>query len=142
MIIEVKKLFYYHNDPPCGAVWSGLPTLCRGRSRAGRPCSAKRRTERKGLVKPDLLLQGFHLDTNLTTQKKQGNFSGPFFMNGHFLQLKQLAALLCRLCFFKRQSKHLSGECGASSQPLFSFSVLTYLENEKDAVTFEMRYFI
>lgn len=32
MIIEVKKLliisssglFHYHNDPPCGAVWSGL----------------------------------------------------------------------------------------------------------------------
>lgn len=64
----------------------------------------ERRTERKGLVKPDLLLQGFRLDTNLTTQRKQGNFSGPFFMNGHFLQLKQLAALLCRLCFFLKGS--------------------------------------
>lgn len=48
-----------------------------GAEQAG--CAPQRDRQRKGLVKLELLLQGFRLDTNLTTQKEQGNFSGSFF---------------------------------------------------------------
>lgn len=56
------------------------------------------------------MLQGFCLDTNLTTVKKRGNFSG-FFNEWSLPPAKTTPALLRRFFFLKRQSEHFLVEC-------------------------------